>query len=303
MPNPDIVVMREGDTGKPDPFTVVIVANPVLEQSKGLGVFAADPITSDRAAFNACARHINASLFGALPGQAEKFLGEPDIAPKVRVVALFVTGLPAGDSNSLVANDNVSEIVEARRSLFRPFLAGHGLQADVAFAVTKSATHTRASAWPATDDDTGPGVGFTLDGVALSHRHRNLIPGTSAIHATTRSLTALHEFGHALGSFSNGLVVDLYVDNGQTGVNNRRGRPIPPAFATYDGVTAASDLARDGLGYPATWQSYHCELLDAARPAVMDNYHLASGGGAVKCRHDRITRQFLLDRVRAKINR
>ncbi|MCA1616033.1 MAG: hypothetical protein LC800_18420 [Acidobacteria bacterium] len=263
----DIQVVREGDTGKPDPFTIAVIANPALEQSKNTGVFIVDPITSDRAAFDACAAHIDASLFGGLPGQGERFLGDPSVASQIRVFFLFATGLPAQDGNALVANDNVSTILEARRARFTPFLATFGLRADVAFAVTKSATHNRASAWPATDDDSGPGDSFTLDGVTLSHRHRTLIPGTSAIHSGTRSLTALHEFGHALGSFSNGLVVDLYVDNQQTGVNNRRGRPIPVNFAAYDGVTMRSDNTRDGIGYPANWSSYHCELLDPAAGA------------------------------------
>ena len=123
-----------------------------------------------------------------------------------------------------------------------------------------------------------------------------------AIHRNSRSLTALHEFGHALSSYSNGSVVDLYVDS-SAGLNNKRGRPIPGTFATYSGIPLASDTARDGLGYPPGWQSYHGELLDPAAPAVMDNYWAAPSGIPEHCVHDRITRQFLTERLLVKISR
>ncbi len=141
-----------------------------------------------------------------------------------------------------------------------------------------------------------------MNGVTRQHRHNNLIPGTVAIHATSRSLTALHEFGHALSSYTNGSVVDLYVDS-SAGLNNKRGRPIPPDFANYNGATMAADTVRDGLGYPAGWQSYHCELIDPTVPAIMDDYWLAGSGIPEHCQHDRITRAFLRDRLLAKINR
>jgi hypothetical protein len=311
MPNPDIVVMRQGDTSKPNPFTIVIVANPVLEAARARvgetvqSIFVPDPITSARPAFDACAQHIDASLFGELPNQAEKMLGVSGIAEKVRVVSVFETGLPAVEANSLVANGNNSDLVEARRNFFKPFLAARGLDVDIAFGVTGSTTHKRASAYATSDDDTRPGVGFTLDDAPLMHRHFNVIPGAVAIHHETRTLTALHEFSHAMGSYSNGLVIDLYADieNVAGSVNNRRGRPIPPTFINYNGTAMAPDFIRDGLGYDSAWKTYHCELLDAGFPALMDNYHSAAGGASHRCQHDRITRQFLLDRVRAKINR
>jgi hypothetical protein len=131
-----------------------------------------------------------------------------------------------------------------------------------------------------------------------------LIPGTVALHTTSSSLTPLHEFGHAASSYSNGSVTDLYVDS-PPALNNKRGRPIPGSFANYAGSALASDSARDGIGYPASWQSYHCELHDAALPAVMDDYWLAStgAGGPEACQHDKITRAFLRDRILAKMSR
>ena len=285
---------------KADPFTIVIVANPALEAPWKSGTFVADPVMGKPAAFNKCAKYIVDALYGNLVGQREALLADPTIGPHVRVVSLFVPGLPATDPNSLVGQDGVSNLLVARRSVFVPFLARYHLAADVAYAVSLSETHNRATAWATSDDDARPGCPFALDGVTLYHRYYNLIPGTVALPATSQSLTALHEFGHALSSYSNGHVVDLYVD-GRAGLNNKHGRPIPPTFATYSGIALPSDAVRDGLGYPAGWQSFHCELLDPAVPAVMDDYHQAAN--PVHCLHDRITRQFLTERLLAKISR
>lgn len=299
---PEIRVVRAGDTSKKDPFTICIIANPALESPWNSGYFIPDPILSRPGEFDASVDYIEQVLFGRLPGQAEAFLGDPAIEPRVRVVSLFVEGLPAEEVNSLVGEDGVSTALVARRAAFAPFLAEYGLAADVAYAVSGSETHTRASAWHMSDDDERPGVTFSLDGFDLAHRHYYRIPGTVAQHFTSTSLTALHEFAHALSSYSNGSILDLYVDS-EPGVNNKRGRPIPATFAVYDGTSLASDPARDGLGYPGGWESYHCELNDPAVPSVMDNYWLAPGGVPERCQHDKITRRFLLDRVRAKLGR
>jgi hypothetical protein len=299
---PIIRVIRPGDITKANPFTICIVANPVLEAPWRSGQFIVDPITEHQSDFDSSAAYVEQVLFGLLPGQAERFLGDPSIGAKVTMISLFVPGVPAEDANSLVAQDGVSNLLVARRTAFRPFLARYGLAADVVYAISGSETHTRASAWPTTDDDTGPGDTFLLDETTLHHRHRCRIPGTVAQHSTSGSLTALHEFGHALSSYSNGQIVDLYVD-GDPGVNNRRARPIPPKFAVYNGTNLAADPVRDKLGYGPGWTSYHCALNDPRFPAVMDDYWQASGGVPERCQHDQITRRFLLDRIRAKQGR
>src|SRR4051812_39418340 len=56
-------VLRKG-AKKPDPFTIVIVANPALESPWRSGTFVADPVTSNQTAFNACAGYIKDALFG-----------------------------------------------------------------------------------------------------------------------------------------------------------------------------------------------------------------------------------------------
>lgn len=301
-PAPVVQVIRPGDTSRPNPFTVCVVSNPALEAPWKSGQFMVDPITAHQADFDRSVAYVVDALFGSLTGQAELFLGDPTLAPSVRVVSVFIAGLPETDANSLVGQDGVSNLLVARRTAFVPFLARFGIVADVAYAISRSDTHSRASAWFTSDDDARGGVPFTLDGAALVHRFFSLVPGTIAQHSTSTSLTALHEFGHALSSYSNGSVVDLYVDSGP-GVNNKRARPIPGQFAVYNGIALAADPSRDGLGYGAGWQSYHCELNAPAFPAVMDNYWAAHDNVPEHCQHDHITRMFLLDRVRAKLVR
>lgn len=293
-------VIRTG-AAKPNPFTICIVANPVIEAPWNAGTVVKDPLIGQLAAFQAAATYIDSALFGLMPGQQETLLADPALMPFIRVVSLYDDAVPIALQNALVAQDGSSEILVARRTAFSPFLAQYAINADVAYAVSGSVTHTRASAWFTTDDDTQGGVPFTLDGNQLFHRYNNTIPGTVAIHATASSLTALHEFGHAISSYSNGKILDLYVDS-PAALNNNVGRPIPASFCSYEGTAFSTDPVRNGLAYPASWQSYHCELVDPACPAVMDNYWLSSKG-PIACLHDAVTKAFIRDRVLAKIKR
>lgn len=245
MANRTIRILRAGDITKSNPFTICIVANPALEAPWQTGQFAIDPIAADPAAFDACADYINQSLFGGLPNQREQVLSDPAIAPRVRVISVFESGLPPVDANSLVAQDSTSELLIARRTVFRAFLAARSLSADIVYAVSKSGTHTRASAWFTSDDDGRGGVPFTLDGQVLTHRYECLIPGAIAIHSTATSLTAVHEFHYAISSYTNGSIVDLYVDS-SAGLNCKRGRPIPTGFATYNGAASHHGQLLDG---------------------------------------------------------
>lgn len=298
---PIITVLQPGDTSKPHPYTIAIVANPALETSSGSGTFIPDPILGDRPGFDAAAKYVFDVLFGRLPAQAEQLLADPQLGPRIRVVKLFDSGLPPTDANALVSQF-APNIAEPRRDQFKPFLAVYQISADVAYAVTASPTHNRASAWFTTEDTTLGGVPFLVDGVAFTHWHFCTIPGTVGLPISSHSMTALHEFGHAASSFSDGMVIDQYVDN-TIGLNNKRGRPIPAAFGTLDAVTYHADRTRDGLGYPASWRSYHPELTDPAAPSLMDNYWLAPAGIPEKCCFDRLTRKYFFDRLTAKLSR
>jgi hypothetical protein len=294
-------VMRPG-AAKDNPFTVCIVANPALEAPWNSGTVVADPIIGQLPAFQAAATYIDSALFGLLPGQKEVLLADPAIMPFVRVVSVYDEGLAPSLANALVAQDGNSNILVARRSVFVQFLANYHIEADIVYAVSASSSHTRASAWFTSDDDAQGGVPFSLDGNSFFHRYYNVIPGTVGIHVTSDSLTALHEFGHAVSSYTNGKILDLYVES-PVGLNNRLGRPIPSTFCNYQSTVFASDPTRNGLSYlPDLSQSYHCALVDPTCPAVMDNYYLSTKG-AVACLHDQVTEQFIRDRMAAKISR
>lgn len=71
---PAPTVIRHGDTSKPDPFTILVVANPVLEQPLDSGIFVVDPIMSNPTGFASCVNYVNLSLFAKLPGQADPML-------------------------------------------------------------------------------------------------------------------------------------------------------------------------------------------------------------------------------------
>jgi hypothetical protein len=241
------------------------------------------------------------ALFGRLPGQKERHLATAGIIQRVRIISVFDSAAPVNLSTALVAEHPTSTLLVPRRTAALPYLQTHGERADVVFAVSASPTHDRCAAYYTTDDDARPGVPFQLDGTAFVHRYYCSIPGTIALHVTAAALTPLHEFQHAVSSYTNGSIIDLYVGNISPALNCKVGRPIPAVFGTYAGTTYNADPSRDGLGYDASWRSYHCELHDPAVPAVMDNYWRASPPEL--CENDRITRAFLADRIMAKLGR
>jgi hypothetical protein len=260
-----------------------------------------DPISNSEQLFNSKVSYILSALFGELPNQAETMLGP--ISHDFRVISIFDNELENADQNALVSEQD--DLVVPRQLNFAPFLATYQagsqpqLKADVAFAVT-AATQSRSSAWFTHDDDAGGGTPFTYDGRTLHHRFENIHPGTVALHTSAVSIVALHEFGHAASSWTNGMVLDLYFQNNPA-INVRRGRPIPLQFASYNQTNYMSDPVRDGLGYEPGWTTYYCQLINAHAPAVMDNFWL--GTPPEECAHDAITRRFLMDRVNAIMSR
>jgi hypothetical protein len=100
-------VIRPG-AAKPNPFTICIVANPVLEYPWNSASVIHDPLIGRRAAFEAAATYIDSALFGLLPGQRENLLAGPAWMPHIRVVSLY------DDAVSLTLP--LSEIVWPRKS-------------------------------------------------------------------------------------------------------------------------------------------------------------------------------------------
>ena len=294
----DIRILQQGNLATPHPYTIVFAANPVLKQLDGTLIL--DPVMGTVNAFDACVQYCIDCLFGRVPSQAEDFLADPAVGPNIRIISVFETGLLATAPNSLVEEMVFGSLLAPRRDNYAPYLAQHGLSADVAFAISGSAAFSRASAWGSTDDTARPGSPFTLDGVVRQHFHFPAIPGTVALRVTNRDLTPAHEFGHAASSYTSGFVTDLYVDSITPQFNLRIGRPIVDPFAVYNGNAFASDPTRDHLGYGA-WRSYHPQLADTTVPALMDDYTTQSN--PLVCRHDLITRTYLRDRLLAKIRR
>lgn len=299
---------RVGDETKPDPMFILVVNNIALPDPANPGAYRADLAATgfgsrDKTLFTDTAEYIARNILGRLPNQIDQVLSDSPDVLKIRIWSMYVFGLVANEATNLIEEDATvgSTIIAPRRDAVVRMLAYLGVDPDIVFVVTNSPTHNRAAAYGTTDDDARGGIATTLNGQPLVHRFHHLIPGMAAIHTATTGMTAAHEFGHAFSSYTNGYVTDLYVDGGNA-LNRLSGRPIPATFAEYGGRTFASDATRDGLGYPATWSSYRSELLDPARPAIMDDYRQGSIGGFFS-RHDALTKAYQLDRVAAKVRR
>ena len=307
--NAETIRWRVGDESKPDPFFILVLNNIAIERTEGSGNFVPDLIGSglgsnDKKIFTDSAEYIFRSLFGKLSGQIDPMLSLSPHAPKVKFHSMYVFGLVANEATALMSEEMASgtNIAHPRRAAAVRMLNFIGVNPDVLFIVTNSPTHKRMSAYPALDDPARGGVTTTLDGAPFVHNYHHSIPGMATMHTSANAeLTAAHEFGHAFSSYPNAFVTDLYVD-GNAFLNRKVGRPIPGNFCEYAGATFATDVLRDGIGYPPNWSSFHSELIDKGSPALMDNYYLAPGG-ALASQHDTLTRKFMLDRLAAKVSR
>ena len=293
---------------KPDPYTIAVIANPMLEL-EFRNRFSSDPIMTDRDGFFARVPYVLNNLLNV----TEDLLRQDDIDSLMRFVAVFDgVLLDSNDANSLVRL-NPPNLIGPRKASFSSFLGRYSEKADVAFAVSGSSTHTRASANLTTDDTTAASTTYTYDSDGFDHPHFYDEPGvaTLSLFGVTTGLTPLHEFGHAASAWPTGAVLDLYVDGGPTSgalIVNEKWRAnasdsIPSVFGTYDGTSYNSDQARDSLSYPSNWRSYHPELIDPNRPNLMDNYWLAPPGTSQQCRLDKLTYDWFSDRLRAKLFR
>lgn len=289
-------------TGAPknSPYTIAFIACPAIRTSTG--TLYADPVLSDRSSFHSA---VSVAIDNLLRS-TEDVLRKDGLDRNIQFVSLFDDTRTISDRIALVEEDKTN-IISPRRDLFNSFTGAYQVFTDVSFALSGSATHTRSSAWFTTDDISKPTVSFTYDGITHTHGRFASIPGTVALSTTAGGLTALHEFGHASSDFNDGMIDDLYVDGVTSGLEiNKKARakstdPIPTSFANYNSTSYNSDQTRDGLGYTVNWTSYHCELQDASRPNMMDNFWLADDPR--RCRLDKLTYAWLTDRLGAKVFR
>jgi hypothetical protein len=301
--NSEIIRWKEGDSTKIDPLFILVVNNVALETPLGSNKFIADMSTgskADRALFTDIAEYIAKNLFGKMAGQAEKLLSASPHSKKIRFWSMYVWGVPPNGATSLVGTVG-GDIIKPRRDAVVRMLANVGMNPDIVFIVTNSRTHDRAWSFGTTDDDTRGGIAARYDGRKITHRFYHKIPGMVAIHVDAEEMTAAHEFGHAFSSYTNGFICDLYVD-GDVQFNRKVGRPLPNKFAAYQGKTYRSDKMRAALGgYPPNWRSYHSELANLTRAALMDNFFEAAK--PMLSLHDKITKAYIMDRIAAKVSR
>jgi hypothetical protein len=304
-PAQTVRLLQPGET-KPRPYTIVFVANPGIQTAAG-ATFTADPILANRVGYHTVVDHAYHNLFAV----AEDLLSAGGMDSRFRIVSIFDATKPANSTNSLAHEIPASTTMETRRSVLAPFLSQYGVTADMVFVIHGSTTHIRASAWFTTDDAAQGGLSYSYDGVQRLHGFFPRIPGSAAVPVSvdTSGMTVLHEFGHAASDFVGGKVTDLY-DDGGAGAGflvNKKFRslssdPVPGTFSNYQGTNFNGDSARDGLGYPSTWRSYHAEPIDGSTPNLMDNYWQAPVDPQ-HCRFDQLTYQWFRDRLNAKLSR
>ena len=267
------------------------------------GDFIDDPIQNDSTGFLSSLNTISKSLEGSFPGQKEPAYIDSRFRPEIRLEVIEFDG--ANDLNRCFVTHR-DDLIVARQQEITDLTDEIGVTADIVYAVSGSYLTNRASAWFTYDDDSKSGAKYTYDGTTMYHRAWPLAPGSIGIHSSCRPMTVVHEFGHAISSFQNGMIVDLYEDN-PLGINKKKPRPGSPAatfnFANYNLANYNWDPGRGGIGYPAQWSSYHCELTAPLLPAMMDNYWRAPSGQQISCRHDQITSAFIRDRMKAKLVR
>jgi hypothetical protein len=264
-----------------------------------------DGILSDRPAFHQVVAHCIQNLLTL----DESLLRADNLDRLLRFVAVFDDTRQADVNTALLAS-RAPNLINPLPDAAAAYVGAYWERPDIVYAVTDSATFTRASAQAIVDaapTNAGP---YTYDGTNRGHGLRPRRPGVIALSTNmdTTGLTAIHEWGHA-ASEASAWVWDLYVDAGSGTFDvNKKFRTlatdaVPANFATVDTTTYAADASRDSLGYPADWRSYQPALRVANRPNLMDNYWQAAAGGVLQCRFDPLTFDWLLRRTRAKANR
>lgn len=311
-------------------YTLGVIANPGLQKSGSAGdnpPFLQDPIMTKRPDFHKKVINILETLFD----QSEDVFRDPDIEPHLRIWVLFDATLKPGAKTALLRQSADTSFIMEPRSRDRPdllpdFLKKYKETADVLDCVTGDTKWNRMSAWFTTSS--GSGVSYTRDKKTYSHDPDVKIPGSFAdtiypfYNNSGDKMITIHEFMHAMSEKDNGRIIDLYNDllfGGKGFEVNKKSRPSDPAgsvpgsnipanFGEYEGTNYNSDapnppyLGRGGLGYPGTDNikaSYGPELRDSTNPNLMDNF--PAGTAPDHSELDKLTYQWVLDRIKAKI--
>ncbi|MBV9925254.1 MAG: hypothetical protein JOZ96_09590 [Acidobacteria bacterium] len=325
-PPPQAARLLHAGEDKPHPYTIAIVANPLIaSHPQGVAAFRPDPILTAaprfRRAVTRCLKGLFAGAEDALV--AEDVLRRDNIDARMRLVTVFRTPLPGGPSTPLrEANSLIEQAPDNARAGLRleqlagflaKFPTGAGeTKADVVIVLNNSETLNGSFSIPTQDDAERGGESYSFDDKERKHCHFASAPGCSSLHIRNVDLdspTVIHEFCHAASELNNGWIMDTSI-NMQPGTRfavNQKHRAdakdaVPPDFATYNGTTFRSNPVRfDGTPYPTHWTAYHPEPLDGRQRSLMDDWQ--GKPDRLRCRLDRLTYTWLRDRLNVKLSR
>lgn len=326
----NIIKSGQGDS----PYTIAIVANPILLDHDGLSP-QQDPImeNDDPKLFLKVVVRILRSFAN------DDLMRLPEIFEKIRFVTIFD---PIEDLNNnsyalcKAFQKFPDDVLDARTNESIAFVKQRLQQCncaedvDVIFIVSGSTTHFRSSSCfseESTPGDSPRGdVRFELktNSTAYERFHccRSDKPGVVALSAwDDRLKTPLHEFAHAMSSKENGVIVDEYIDQMPVDlpfVVNQQHRAVPNAaipkhFAQYRLYRHKSgkDIPEPEVEYfsdrnrcdkradeaePEGWTSYVPARRDVDLSCIMD---IAYSG----YRFDDLLFDFMYDRLTTKVNR
>lgn len=327
------VVISAG-AGNP-PYTLLIMANPAIENENILpdepGRFRPDPILTMPKLFQAKV----ACIIGSL---ARNEMLRDNFLDKMRILTLFDPKLVEENSLHEVAfcleshkdliiepvprvYEKVNGTYKVKEFRLLEFLkkypefydhSNNRSLVDVVFVVTASFSHTRSSALFTIDKEDMPGKKFTLKYADGRHFERHHLPfaeepGLIAYSAwDNRIKTPLHEFAHAMSSYTHGTIHDEYYDDipeelQDAALINKhpiRDHEMPEIFAWYGLEGAEPKPFRSDLSVvkPTDWSVTVPARVDLRLPCTMDisdDLH----------RFDMLIEQFMFDRLTFKSQR
>lgn len=307
-----------------DPYTIAIVANPKILTADNKTED--DPIITNRGLFFRTATRILRSFVD------NELLVLPEILNQMRFVLIF-----DGNADSAAAPPALCEelpptdILCPRRDVATILAYVRSKVSDISvfdviFVVSASETLIRSSSRFTEDDVNRGGQPFEYTFSATdkkSNRRKHYfypkLPGVVALSAwDDRLKTPVHEFAHAMSSLEGGAIVDEYLDQYsspveevlQDNILNKKYRqswhdPIPDVFGSYQLYDRSGKKVIHQVDYPSDrhrsdkrdhWISYVPERRDWQRSCIMDVAYLGY-------EFDRLIFDFMYDRLLAKFSR
>jgi hypothetical protein len=288
------------------PYTIVFVANPAILDANN-STSRADRVINLRSTYHEMVAHCLNQLFC----ETEDLLRVIGLDVKCRLVSVFKAPDPLKPMPYIIVDNHlkIAELPDIDSTNLNSLLFDEGLSPDIVVVIHGSEISTTPGGIATVDDFDQESVPFTYDDRDYKHGRFPFSPGTIAISIDNpRDVpTVMHEFAHAACEDKNGQITDLHrddFDDDKLLINKkhrqRPGDPVPLHFATFRGKSYASDRSSFGVRYRDR-TSYHPEPIDGAHPNLMDDYHETNT--PMKCRFDKLTYDFLRDRLETKLSR